>query len=579
MLLPVHYLTSYLTAVVLLGSVVTAKSYCQPTQPCWPSVKQWKALNASTNHRLIQVTPLARPCYLNITSDECGLVQSIYYDAAGRTDSPGASFWTNYETCGNKDCVMDLLVPGLVVGPGSCELGRLSPYALVASSPKDISAAILFAKRYNIKVVIKNTGHDLQGRSSAPGSLLIWTHEMKHKKYYPRFDACGAYNQPAIAIGAGVQGLEAYTFADSVGVTIPGGHCPTVGLAGGWFSGGGYGFMTPLYGLGVDNVLQVTLVTADGVTRVLNSCSPDRELFWAIRGGGGGTWGVVTEVVFKVYPQQALISFDFEYTVSADATSANATSLLKDFITTLAAMQPRMMALNGSASAVLSNYQVAGGYVIPGKNLSAIPKAFSPLTSFFARWNGLLTGNHTITPLEKFIDILPIASKWDSELSGVSARMSSRLIPKSLFNSTNSISKLADAILEGYALNIPPGSPQSQVPLLASLPIFIVMEGPYNHQDNSETAIHSAWRDMYWFVYYQNGWTKNLAELAPIVSSAVSVAADPLRALTPGFGTYFNEADVDEKDWKSAFFGENYDRLLKVKKKYDLYFILMILMG
>lgn len=78
-----------------------------------------------------------------------------------------------------------------------------------------------------------------------------------------------------------------------------------VGAAGGWLQGGGHSSLSPRYGLGVDNVLEIEIVTADGILRTVNEYnSPD--LFWALRGGGGGTWGVITKATYKAYPSEQL---------------------------------------------------------------------------------------------------------------------------------------------------------------------------------------------------------------------------------------------------------------------------------
>ena len=64
--------------------------------------------------------------------------------------------------------------------------------------------------------------------------------------------------------------------------------------------GGGYSLLTAHYGLAVDNVVQVEIVTADSRIQRANACE-NSDLFWAVRGGGGGTWGVVTDIVYKVH--------------------------------------------------------------------------------------------------------------------------------------------------------------------------------------------------------------------------------------------------------------------------------------
>jgi FAD/FMN-containing dehydrogenase len=76
-------------------------------------------------------------------------------------------------------------------------------------------------------------------------------------------------------------------------------HVAEVGVAGGWVQGGGHSPFSPLYGLAVDNVLEFKVVTADGNLIVVNDVV-NQDLFWALRGGGGGTWGVVVEATFKV---------------------------------------------------------------------------------------------------------------------------------------------------------------------------------------------------------------------------------------------------------------------------------------
>ena len=120
--------------------------------------------------------------------------------------------------------------------------------------------------------------------------------------------------------GAGVQWSEAYQAAKQHSRIIVGGFSigGSLGAAGGWL-GGGYSALSPNYGLGtqnspevirscshdhftgVDNVLEITIVTADGDHLIANSYQ-NQDLFWALRGGGAGTWGVVTSVTYKTHP-------------------------------------------------------------------------------------------------------------------------------------------------------------------------------------------------------------------------------------------------------------------------------------
>lgn len=82
------------------------------------------------------------------------------------------------------------------------------------------------------------------------------------------------------------------------------GSCPTVGASGGWIAGGGHGVLAPNYGLGVDNAMQMKVVLPNGTFVTANRCQ-NQDIFFALRGGGGGTFGVVTETTSKLHQDTA----------------------------------------------------------------------------------------------------------------------------------------------------------------------------------------------------------------------------------------------------------------------------------
>ena len=84
------------------------------------------------------------------------------------------------------------------------------------------------------------------------------------------------------------------------GATLPAGSCPSVGVSGVTF-GGGMGLAARAFGLTVDNLIGVQIVTADGRIRTVNK-NTDPDLLWALRGGGGGNFGIVTQFTFNVHP-------------------------------------------------------------------------------------------------------------------------------------------------------------------------------------------------------------------------------------------------------------------------------------
>lgn len=137
-----------------------------------------------------------------------------------------------------------------------CLQGAYPTYVVNASTVAQVQLAVNFARNSNIRLVVKNTGHDYNGKASGKGALSIWTHWLKDKAYYPDFNASdGSYHGPAAKFGAGIQVFEAYEFAKSIGMTVVGGEGVTVGLGGGYTAGGGHSPLSSLYGLAADQVL------------------------------------------------------------------------------------------------------------------------------------------------------------------------------------------------------------------------------------------------------------------------------------------------------------------------------------
>lgn len=185
---------------------------------------------------------------------------------------------------------------------------NLPTYSVRAESDSDISIALAFANKYNIPVSIKTSGHSYSGSSTLKGSILIW---MRHfTKYGARqsfTDTCGTQTKVTVKVGGGQVWHEAYSAAGP-NYNMIGGGGKTVSAAGGWLQGGGLSAMSPTYGLGIDNVLQFEVILANGTAVIADECShPD--LFWALRGGGGGTFAVVTAVVYRLHDVTPMVEF------------------------------------------------------------------------------------------------------------------------------------------------------------------------------------------------------------------------------------------------------------------------------
>ena len=177
-----------------------------------------------------------------------------------------------------------------------------SAYAVAAEKTDDIVAAVNFAREHNLRLVVKGGGHSYQGTSNAADSLLIWTRAMdgiiSHDAFIPRGCAGTVAPQPAVTVEAGAMWIQVYGEVTTRGGRyVQGGGCATVGVAG-LVQSGGFGSFSKNYGLAAAGLLEAEVVTADGVVRIANACT-NPELFWALKGGGGGSFGVVARLTLR----------------------------------------------------------------------------------------------------------------------------------------------------------------------------------------------------------------------------------------------------------------------------------------
>ncbi len=176
----------------------------------------------------------------------------------------GAVQWENWEAWPDKNQYCYVESPESV----PCGQGRVSLYSAEVETAADIQATVNFAVRYNIKLAIKNTGHDFLGRSSAPNSLQLNTYKMKNitvnNDFVPAVYPGTTPPAPvkAVTVAAGVQLHAMYEYLNTQNVIVVGGSANTVGIAGGYLQGGGHSLMGHIAGMGSDNALEFKVVTA-----------------------------------------------------------------------------------------------------------------------------------------------------------------------------------------------------------------------------------------------------------------------------------------------------------------------------
>ena len=196
----------------------------------------------------------------------------------------------------------DVILPGspayeLARKPAIARFHAVRPRAVVrCRTPADIAETIWFASRCGLRTAARSGGHCLAGRSSTQGVVIDLT---------PMRSV--SVSGGAATVGAGARLGDMYDSLGSHGLTVPAGCGPAVGIAG-LTLGGGFGILGRVYGLTCDHLVGAQVVLADG--RVID-CDDHREpeLFWALRGAGGGNFGVVTSLTFSTVPAPPATSF------------------------------------------------------------------------------------------------------------------------------------------------------------------------------------------------------------------------------------------------------------------------------
>lgn len=380
---------------------------------------------------------------------------------------------------------------------------------------------------------------------------------MNDIKFIPWSDA--HFQGTAMKIGAGVVGYQAAQAADAAGVVAVTGECPTVGLAG-FTMGAGHSALSTSFGMGADQVLAYEVVTSD-LRIVTASPTQNSDLYWALSGGGPGTYGVVSIMTVKTYPGAkvggAALQLAAAYTTQDKFNQA---------IAAFHAMLPNMTDLNADVIYLATNqfldihpvtvYNSTGDYVQQTVLAPFIEKLNELGIPFQAQYTTLSYLDHYST----YMGPLP-----NGNLAVESYQFGSRLIPRSVLLENN------DA-LQAVLQNI-----TSQGAILAgSSANYRAPSGAANN------AVLPQWRNTTIQLQFIMPWSEDPAKWQAMLAEQQLITENlmpQIKAVTPGSGNYVNEADFNQPDWKEAFFGVNYPRLLRIKNKWDPDSIFYILKG
>jgi FAD/FMN-containing dehydrogenase len=563
-------------ALPFMSSLARGASAAAPLQvrvrlgdPAWPSEASWDQLDRDVGGRLIKVRSPLADCVGGTPDAHCEQVfkelKNPYYlgDEVGLTQSLGwVGAWTS----------------------------EPSVYAVAARTTQDVVAAVNFARENNLRLVVKGGGHSYLGTSNAADSLLIWTRHMNAVTLHDAFVGAGcaasAEPQQAVSIEPGAIWGHVYNQATTnAGRYVQGGGCMTVGVVG-LILGGGFGSWSKAYGQAGASLLEAEVVTADGDVKIANACS-NPDLFWALKGGGGG-FGIVTRVTLRTHTLPEFFGF-VAATIKASSDDAYRRLIAK----AVEFYRDALFNSNWGEQMVFAPGNVASIFMVfQGLDQQQAEAVWKP----FFDWVAAAPQDFAVTsapqvfaaPARHFWDPaslkrmpgLVVADDRDNaptdnlfwaanleEAGRVWYAFQSAWLPQSLLADTGR-ERLVDALFAaarhwGVSLHFNKG-------LAGATPDAIAA--------TLDTAMNPAVVDAFALAISGAGGPSAYPDVpghepdaaaAQARAGRVTAAMDPIRKLAPRVGSYVWETDYFQPHWQEAFWGDNYDRLLAVKNKYD----------
>ncbi|KAJ6509634.1 FAD-binding domain-containing protein [Mycena vulgaris] len=408
--------------------------------------------------------------------------------------------------------------PHLLGSPTTCGQGDVPVYSVEAQTVADIQAAVRFASANNLRVAVKSSGHDQMGRSTAPNSLLIHTSNFQNMTMTESFFVGSKNMGPAATVGSGLHMQSMYRQAKANGKIVVGGSAATVCAAGGYVQGAGHSALSPLFGLAADNVLEFHVVVASGELLQVNSIS-NPDLFYALRGGGSGSWGVIVSATFRTFPT-------FNATYSFIVLEASSNAVVAALVTVHA---QHIFDLEASNTTLL--YEI---------------ETYMPKTT-------TAQGTALIAPLLNAALALP----------GVS-----------LVQANYTTLNINDALFQPGHTRYYKHCQFGRFVLACVMRVhdLICFAGQVTANANISSALHPAWRTAKSLLFLGNLWTDEtpLAEIKALRGKFQTTQLPIIEKLSgPNGATYSNEADVLEPNFQTTFFGPNYAKLSAIKRKYD----------
>ncbi|KAI1080022.1 FAD-binding domain-containing protein [Whalleya microplaca] len=526
-----------------------------PGDTFWPSDSIWRLFDILLGGALIKGVPPAAPCYQDwpeFDQDKCASITAQWMTPQYQMSEP---LGIDYPIFEGVSC----LPPTLTRTGANCTLGGMPSYVVKATNVAQIQLTVNFARNLNLRLNVKNKGHDFNAKSTSGGSLSVWTHALQNIQYLGSTysHAPSGYQGPAFKIGSGVQALKLYEAADELGYHVVGGIARTVGIGGGYIAGGGHSPLSSMYGMAADQVLSMEVVLPNGrFVSVDQNSFPD--LFFALRGGGGSTWGIVTSLVIRAYPKTPVTTLTYRFGTGSQVSQE---TFWKGMDVIFAKFPEYTDAgMYSYWSIACTNVTECSFSMAPQwgndmdaaalKNLST--PLFNELTDLGIPVDGI---NYT----EYSGVVSAVTGTWAAETEQVgvwSYHTGSRLFPRSNWEDAASLATQTAALRQSVEA--------------AGMMLGYSIKSAVNPSVNQTNAVNPAWRNTLLHALLGAVWgAEATPEEIANASKGLVELMQPWRDASPGAGAYLNEADINEPDWQQAFYGSNYAYLYQLKQKYD----------
>lgn len=408
----------------------------------------------------------------------------------------------------------------------------IEKYPLVivyCNNENDISNAIAWAKINSLEIRIRSGSHHYEGYSTGNDVVIIDVSKMNN--------IIVDEEKRIVTIQGGVRNYEIYEILGALGYPFPGGGCPTVGVVG-LVLGGGWGYSSRLLGLAADNILEVEMVDYKGEI-IAASESYNEDLFWACRGSGGGNFGVITSMTFKL-PEKikmaTLITIDY-----IKAGIEESIKIFEIWINVFKDLDRRINLKMG----IYNSKEKGQGVKITGLFYGSKEEASEILAPFKSVFKYGKFDLDYITVLESnriIQDSHPPYEKYKSSGRFVYEDFSRSCIE----DIVNLVSTKAE------------GAIYTAVSLYG-------LGGAVMNKNRNDTAFY--YRDAKFILGVQSVWEES--KYAPINIEWVKNKFEYIKLITTG--AYINFPSAELENYEKEYYGENLYKLKEVKRKYDPY--------